>query len=79
MHRGRGRITGIDPARGHVELDHESIPSMKWPKMTMGFSVADKASLAKLKKGDAVEFELRAEPDKDGNYLIEKIAPRGAQ
>jgi Cu(I)/Ag(I) efflux system membrane fusion protein len=78
-HPGRGRITGIDPAQGHVELDHEPIPALKWPRMTMGFGVADKAALAKLKKGDAVEFDLRAEPDKDGNYLIEKIAPRSAQ
>ncbi len=79
IHQGRGRITGVDAAKSHVELDHEPIPSMKWPRMTMGFVVADKAALAKLKKGDAVEFDLRGEPDKDGNYLIEKIAPRSAK
>ena len=78
-HRGRGRVTDIDPAKGRVELDHEPIPSMQWPQMKMGFGVADKAALVKLKKGDAVEFELRGEPDKDGNYLIEKIAPRSAK
>ena len=78
-HPGRGRVTDIDAAKGRVELDHEPIPSMKWPQMKMGFGVADKAALAKLKKGDAVEFDLRGEPDKDGNYLIEKIAPRSAK
>jgi Cu(I)/Ag(I) efflux system membrane fusion protein len=78
-HPGRGRIVDIDAAQSRVELDHEPISSLQWPQMKMGFGVADKAALAKLKKGDAVEFELRAEPDKDGNYLIEKIAPRGAQ
>ena len=78
-HPGRGRVTDIDAAKGRVELDHEPIPTLKWPKMTMEFGVADKAALAKLKKGDAVEFDLRGEPDKDGNYLIEKIAPRSAK
>ena len=78
-HQGRGRVTGIDAAKGRVELDHEPIPALKWSQMKMGFGVADKAALAKLKKGDAVEFDLRGEPDKDGNYLIEKIAPRSAK
>lgn len=78
-HQGRGKVTGIDATRGRVELDHEPIPSLQWPQMNMGFGVADKAALGKLKKGDAVEFDLRGEPDKDGNYLIEKITPRSAK
>ena len=79
LHRGRGRVIGIDEAKGRIELDHEPIPSLKWPRMTMGFAVADKSALAKLKKGDAVEFELREEPDKDGEYTIEKLIPRAAK
>jgi membrane fusion protein, copper/silver efflux system len=78
-HHGRGRVTDIDPAKGRVELDHEPIPSMKWPQMRMGFGVADKAALAKLRKGDVVDFEMRGEADKDGDYRIEKIAPRSAK
>ncbi len=78
-HQGTGKVLDVDAVKGRVELDHEPIPSMKWPRMQMGFGVADKASLAKLKKGDAVEFDLRGEPDKDGNYLIEKITPRRAK
>jgi len=35
--------------------------------------VEDRVALAKLKKGDAVEFELRAKPDAEGNYVISKI------
>ena len=42
----------------------------------MGFLVEDKAQLARLKKGDAVEFELRAKPDADGNYVISRIGPQ---
>ncbi len=62
-----------------MELDHEPIPSLKWPRMTMEFSVADKAALARLKKGDAVEFELRGEPDKDGDFRIDRLTPRSAK
>ncbi len=79
LHKGHGKVTGIDAAKGRVELDHEAISSLKWPAMMMGFTVADKESLAKLRKGDAVEFELRGEPDKDGGYVIEKIAPHQAK
>jgi len=75
MHKGHGRITAIDRAKGRVELDHDPIPSLKWPGMTMEFVVGDKASLARLKKGDAVEFELLGDADKDGDHRIEKIAP----
>ena len=74
-HRGQGKVTGIDPAKGRVELDHGPIPSMKWPAMMMGFAVTDKGQLARLKKGDGVEFDLSGEPNKDGDFVIEKIAP----
>ncbi len=78
-HQGRGRVMEVDAAKGRVELDHEPIPSMQWPAMKMGFAVEDRAQLAGLKKGDAVEFELRAEPAKDGDYVITRIAPRATQ
>jgi Cu(I)/Ag(I) efflux system membrane fusion protein len=76
VHKGRGTVSELDAAKGRVELDHEPIPSMQWPKMKMGFLVEDKSQLAALKKGDAVEFELRPKPDQDGNYMISKIGPK---
>lgn len=72
-HAGRGKVMAVDIAKGRVELDHEPIPSMQWPRMQMGFTVRDKAQLSSLKPGAMVEFEMRAEPDKDGGYVIEKI------
>jgi membrane fusion protein, copper/silver efflux system len=78
-HRGEGTVTGVDPAKGRVELDHGPIPSMKWPAMKMGFAVKEKGELARLKKGDTVEFELRGKPNPDGDYVIEKIAPAGTK
>ncbi len=78
-HKGRGRVTGIDAQAGRVELEHEPIPAMQWPAMSMGFVVEDKAQLSTLKKGDVVEFEVRPTPDKDGNYLVPKIAKAGGK
>jgi Cu(I)/Ag(I) efflux system membrane fusion protein len=75
-HKGRGTVVSVDAAAGHVELDHEAIPSLRWPGMTMEFIVEDEAQLRKLKKGDAVEFELRAKPDRDGHYVISRIGAR---
>jgi Cu(I)/Ag(I) efflux system membrane fusion protein len=78
-HKGRGRVIAIDAATGYIELDHEPIPSLQWPQMQMGFMVENKAQLPDLKKGDAVTFELRSKPDKDGNYILERIAPSAAR
>jgi Cu(I)/Ag(I) efflux system membrane fusion protein len=76
-HRGKGKVTSVDAAKGRIELEHGPIPSMKWPAMSMGFSVPDKKQLEPLKKGDAVEFEVRGKPAEGGDYVIEKIAPGG--
>jgi Cu(I)/Ag(I) efflux system membrane fusion protein len=75
--QGRGKVVEVDASKGRVELDHEPIPAMQWPAMRMGFAVEDRGQIARLKPGDAVEFELRAEPTKDGDYVITRIAPRG--
>jgi Cu(I)/Ag(I) efflux system membrane fusion protein len=75
MHKGRGRVTEIDLQNGRVELDHDPIASLQWPEMRMGFLVEDKRQLAPLRKGDAVEFELAGQPNKDGDHVIRQIAP----
>jgi Cu(I)/Ag(I) efflux system membrane fusion protein len=72
-HKGRGKVTQVDPQKGRIEIAHEPIASLKWPAMQMGFVAADKSQLSGLKQGDAVQFELRREPDQDGNYVIERI------
>ena len=78
-HKSRGRIKEVDAAAGRVELEHEPIPAMQWPAMTMGFITEDKAQLSGLKKGDMVEFEVKSKPDQDGNYLLPKIAKAGGK
>lgn len=78
-HKGRGKVKEIDAQAGRVELEHEPIPAMQWPAMSMGFVVEDKAQLSTLKTGDVVEFEVRPKPDKDGNYLLPKIGKAGGK
>ena len=78
-HRGTGRITDLHIARGRVELEHEPIASLKWPKMTMEFAVEDPGTLAHFKRGDLVEFEVRGEPNKDGDYVLRRLSPRNAK
>jgi len=78
-HKGRGKITDLHIAKGRIELDHEAIPSLKWPAMTMEFAVADKTVLRTLKKGDAVEFEINAKPTPDNDYVIERIEREGGR
>jgi Cu/Ag efflux protein CusF len=43
--------------------------------MTMQFRAADKSLLANAKPGDEIEFDILAEPNKDGDYVITRIAP----
>ena len=79
VHRGAGKVVGLDAAKSRVELEHGAIPTMKWPPMTMGFTVANKADLATLRQGDAVQFEFREEPNDQGDYVIVRITPSGAR
>ena len=72
-HKGTGKVTAIDQAASRVELDHDPIASLKWPAMTMEFALRDKALLSGLKAGDRVEFELRSEPGKEGEFVIESL------
>ena len=73
IHHGRGKVASIDAAKGSVEIEHEPIPLLKWPSMTMQFAVMDRKSLANMKRGDAVEFDFRAQPNPEGYYVIERI------
>jgi Cu(I)/Ag(I) efflux system membrane fusion protein len=79
FHRGTGKVTGVDNARGTVELEHGPIPSLKWPPMTMEFAAGKKSELERLKVGDTVQFELRGKPGPGGDYVIERIGPAETQ
>lgn len=77
MPKGRGKVVDVDIKSGKVTLDHEPIKDLGWPSMTMGFKVKDSKQLGKLKVGDEVEFDLRADaldtPDRPAQYMIDRV------
>jgi len=75
LHTGNGKINRIDAASGTLEITHGPMPTLKWPAMTMMFR-ADRATLANARVGDDIEFDVLEKPDKDGDYIIARIAPR---
>ncbi len=79
LHKGTGKVLSVDPPSGHVELDHDPIASLQWPRMSMGFQAEDKSQLASIKAGDRVDFELYAKPNKDGDFVLRSIQRGGAK
>ena len=77
MPKGRGKVVNVDVKSNHVTLDHEPIAELGWPAMTMGFKVKDSQQLSKLKVGDEVDFDLKAEasgkPDMPAQYMIDRV------
>lgn len=72
---GNATVNAIDLQKGNINISHGPIPSLKWPAMTMGFRVEDKAQLQGIRPGDEIEFELRGAPNKD-EYIITHIRPK---
>lgn len=74
-HTGTGRITQVNAKTGELEMEHDPIPSLDWPSMTMEFEVKDPAILKGLKPGQQVEFDLIKE---DGGFPVVAIRPKSA-
>lgn len=77
MPKGHGKVVEVDAMSGKLILNHEPIAELGWPAMTMGFKVKESKQLEKLKVGDAVTFDLKAEasekPDMPAQYRVERI------
>jgi Cu/Ag efflux protein CusF len=69
---GHGTVNSVDAAGGKVNLSHDPIKTLKWPKMTMDFTVQDPAMLKDIKPGMEVDFELMK---MTSTYRITKITP----
>lgn len=54
---GTGTVTAVDAPAGRITLDHQPIPAVGWPRMTMTFA-APPGQLDGVKPGDQVEFDL---------------------
>ena len=69
-HQATGVVKSVDPAKGSVTLAHDPVKSLKWPAMTMGFTVKDKALLDRLQPGKKIEFQFVQEGK---NYVITSV------
>ena len=71
-HFALGVVQKADRAGGTVTLAHEPVASLKWPAMTMQFSVVEPALLKRLPVGQRVAFEFVAESN---TYRIVNAIP----
>ena len=74
----RGIIIAVDTADGLVTIQHEAIPAMRWPPMTMGFKLAQPGMARGLRNGLRVTFTVETKPRGD-SYVIRRIAPEGGR
>ena len=51
-----GKVTKIDESAGKITIDHQKIPNLDMPPMTMVFHASDPALLKAVKAGDRVKF-----------------------
>lgn len=51
-----GKVMKIDESAGKITLDHQKIPNLEMPPMTMVFHAADPSLLKTVKAGDSVKF-----------------------
>lgn len=53
--KSSGTVTAIDKAAGTITLDHQPIPEVRWPAMTMVFSATPEV-IGTVAVGDKVAF-----------------------
>lgn len=67
-----GTVTAIDAAAGTISLDHQAIPAISWPAMSMQFRAEDPAILAGIAVGDHVTFELKNASETSVITMVQK-------
>lgn len=63
--QGTGKVNSVDPTKGTINLTHDPIKALGWPKMKMEFPVDKSVDLSGFKGGDAVSFTLKASVNDD--------------
>jgi Cu/Ag efflux protein CusF len=70
VHKTTAVVKAIDPAKGKVTLAHEPVKSLKWPAMTMGFTVKNKVLFDKLAVGKKVDVEFKRQ---GSDYVVTAV------
>lgn len=66
-------IHKVDAAKGTVNVTHDPVPELNWPKMTMDLPVTKRVDLTKLKAGDKVRITIKQGVDKQ--FRVTAIVP----
>jgi Cu(I)/Ag(I) efflux system membrane fusion protein len=69
----RGRV--VEVGGPGITLDHEAVPALKWPAMTMPFQLARPDLARGLRPGDAVRFSFKPQGDE---HVVTAIEREGA-
>lgn len=70
--RSTGVVTQVDAAAGTVTFNHEAIPAVNWPAMTMQFHAENPSILQGIAVGDHVTFELKSAAERETVTLVQK-------
>lgn len=62
--KAKGVINSVDANGGKINVTHEPVPALGWPKMTMDLKVTRRVDLTKLKTGTPVTLTLKQGRDK---------------
>ena len=76
---GKGVLKALMPDQSKLNMQHDPIPAVGWPAMTMDFELAPGASLEGLAPGDAVEFEMSGRDDGFRILSLRPIQSRGSE
>jgi Cu(I)/Ag(I) efflux system membrane fusion protein len=57
VHVAEGKVESVEP--DSITITHGPVPSLKWPRMTMGFGKPNPKAFPDLKPGEAVQFQFR--------------------
>lgn len=72
-HHAEGKVEEVDAQAGTASISHGPVASLNWPPMTMEFTAANKAILAQLQPGAAIDFEF-VERGK-GEWVVTAVRP----
>jgi Cu(I)/Ag(I) efflux system protein CusF len=72
LRKNEGQVVGVDKAAQEITIRHGYLPEIDMDPMTMVFNVADPALLARVKKGDRVQFKAGLV---NGRFAVISINP----
>jgi Cu/Ag efflux protein CusF len=70
--RSTGVVTQVDASAGTITFNHEPIPAISWPAMTMQFHAENPAILQGIVVGDHVAFELKSASETGILTMVQK-------